>query len=178
MINQIKEKITSDISRTGLSIIGVFSNGNSDFSYSIGGIFHNIPDVFCASLPSQQATYFLNQVFANIYSKNIPTDKPSLVYGLLKNNLPIACIPVEGDSFSILYENYMLQNENYLGTRNNVIQVVFPDPNAHFPWEDDFIPFYNEDEPICNMELTNQDFSIINCEELDVLSVFNKEPVS
>ena len=134
-MERIFEKVIADIERVGWSVIYVGTGDEEPaFSYTVGLAANGRPDVFMIGLPSNLSMALLNQCASNLLKKDVDTSDRALVEEVAQTPLAFredADGLVEGLAS---VRRRVLQNLNLEDV--GFVQLVVPDPNGKFPWDD------------------------------------------
>lgn len=136
-IEDVLNKIESDILRDGVSIIGVMgSEDTPSFVYTVGlSETFKHPEIISIGLPAKVFHGILSIIIDEYLSKG-EVLSTSATYDKLAN-LPIAFINVS----KFKKEEYMYMLDNYYGESSDdisAIQLLWTDKEGHFPFEAEF----------------------------------------
>jgi hypothetical protein len=131
------KRITDDIERCGITVMGIFGDElNAPFYYSIGARAFDVNDLYISCLNQQMGMFTVNNVFYHLISGNIT--EPCLIEGLLGNDLALVLVT----DLEKIKTDKTIQTGNYYNDDDyNVFQIVLPDTNNKFPWDDGFVDF-------------------------------------
>jgi hypothetical protein len=131
--DESEKKLIENVRQFGWSIMNVFDEkGNEpDFSYTIG-IHHTTgqPELIITGIPGEPAKGILNEI--GQYMKNHKIEPFKKYTDFLANDIPAIFLPVDVTvhrklvGFNIWF---------YEGKDFPLFQVVWPDKEGHFPWE-------------------------------------------
>lgn len=126
--------IEENIAKNGYNVTSVLESKNfMPFSYSTA-IFDNfkIPEVFISGLGPKLPGELIENYIQKYKFSDIPLNQ--IIYDLT-DRFPVIFIKVKNENLT----DYILTSFRHYGERNfEYIQLVFPDFNGKFPFEDDY----------------------------------------
>ncbi|MEC7755367.1 MAG: DUF4262 domain-containing protein [Bacteroidota bacterium] len=161
--NHIKKQIISDIQEHGVHIAYVDTDGYTPrFGYSIGLYKEfNHPELIIIGLPPESIGVIINEVKSEIEKGTIYIE--DVRYTGFLCGYPIQFVRVSPS----YYQDYV----GFAGWYNDssfdfpLLQVVWPDKEHHFPWDDDFNPRLKFQQPLLDR---NEDFKFLEERNLGV----------
>ena len=130
----VYQKIRDDIRDSGLSIIAVGpSDEHPPFSYSVGLSGPFKAEVLLEGIPQDLSMYLINTIAKAAKNAGIGLE-PGIYLGLIQGQMPVALIeadPAWRDKRSIMVNNI-------LGHDYRLLQMLLPDKNGCFPWEEGY----------------------------------------
>lgn len=134
-MNSVMDKIDEDIEKYGRSVMMVFPTGDSDpindsFAYTIGNWRHGFPEL--VYIGTYKTGPMLNVLSDLMINRNQPFRHGEIVR-LEGARCPVCIIKACED----VKNDYTVQATNKIGRSGyEVMQVVGPDLEGRFPWED------------------------------------------
>jgi len=145
---KVKETQKENILEYGMSVMGIQQENDSEgkavtpcFSYSVGiSKTLKAPEVIFFGIPFGYGKMFLDTIYAKIKKEGqFPLGKKITQIA----NMPVVFLPVSKDIAS----GFMYQAKSYyaeVGGDWEAIQLVFPDKNGKFDWEEGSDPSHSE----------------------------------
>lgn len=148
-MKEVHEQIRRHVDTVGHSVIGVGGEpdkGIPTFSYTIGLTKDRLPELLTFGLPMRVAQVLLNEIAALMRSGAIEVgEDPVRVEDVA--NFPLYVCPVWNSSDAV--DEYCVQAGVFFGPDNvTVAQVVWPDEDGKFPWENGFNQKYSPCNPL------------------------------
>lgn len=109
-------------------------NDTPPFSYSIGLTLKSWHELFVEAIPHDLGHYLINYIAKRFDEQKISLDHSCILTGVIQNGLPIALVEAnlqEVKNERTIQVDYIINRSNY-----SVLQIVLPDENGLFPWED------------------------------------------
>lgn len=135
----IMESARENIERTGLHLTGVLVglNGDLPFIYSAGFKYQDEhPDIILSGIGSEAGMVTINNVFYLLKEKGKRFQDGDISHDVLEG-LPVAFRTVtdehKEDKINFTASIYDMPNKDI-----EVLQLVWPDPNGKFPWDEGF----------------------------------------
>jgi hypothetical protein len=121
--------INNYIKQYGCSIIATETDDTS-MSYTVGLSDSDLPEIVVFGLPPVSAHAILNDAAKLLKEDKLPLDTPISELA----NLPVVCKQVPAER-GVGYINVA---NTRAGKPVNLIQLVWPDKEGHFPWQEKF----------------------------------------
>jgi hypothetical protein len=129
---RILDSVREKIDKHGFTVISTYdADTEVPFSYSVGFAQNHRAELFMELFEPQLCQMIMTQIHTFVSRER--DLQPCVVTGLMKNNLPIALVPL-----THTYASRMDISQTIYGTGFDALQVVLPDPQGLFPWEDGF----------------------------------------
>lgn len=138
-------KMTADIEKYGWTDISVFPTEDDpgiSFSYSVGMLTHDHPDMIVVGMSSQVAHGVLWSAYEAIQAGTRLF--PDTYCDQVLEGLPVAIVEVS-DPLGDLAPMTMCNN---LYGEVEGVQIVWPDANSRFPWHEDFDERFRAQQPL------------------------------
>lgn len=137
------DTVRQNVQRFGVHIQGV--TDKPQFAYTVGLNDLQRPEVIVFSLPWEGASAILNDIAKRVRDDGwtIPVGEP--VEGIV-SGFPVVFIQVDQENIS----KYFGVGRRYAGGEftTSPLQLVWPDPNGKFPWDDEWDPKYSDFQPL------------------------------
>lgn len=131
--NGVKE----NIDKYGVSLTSVFDPDDAapPFTYSIGMSQLQLPELIIQGLPPESSAATINLIHEMAEQRSFDYSQPCIVTGLLEGGYKLAFMPVD----ERCKKDYTIQVGRYYNSEHyDVVQIVVPDRNNLFPWEEGF----------------------------------------
>ena len=147
MKHDILEKIREHIDAHGFAVQAVFADAKKHipgFAYTIGVYeTYGHPELIIFGLPPESAHTILNEVVQKYIQADERLKTGMRYMDVLAQNLPclfIDCAPEKAKQYALFVQDFSVDAP--------IMQLVWPDPAAAFPWESDFDSRYRDAQPI------------------------------
>jgi hypothetical protein len=149
MREQIDNQIRERIAKHGWTHIGVFNTEETPadefgppFTYSVGLTERGMPEIVILGLPPKMAMGLINDTVhmwteEGVSAFNVP------VQGILKG-MPVMYLEVEPEKESW----YFSATRRFYGDRVKPVQMIWPDEDGRFPWQEGFNPKFLPHQPL------------------------------
>ena len=127
--DKLFSNIDDHIKQYGCSIIATETDGTS-MSYTVGLSDSGLPEILVFGLPPAAAHVILNDAAKLLKEDKLPLDTPIPELA----SLPFVCKQVPAER-GVGYVNVAITRA---GKPVNLIQLVWPDKDGHFPWQEKF----------------------------------------
>jgi hypothetical protein len=131
-------KMLDDIKACGRTVLSVFPDedtGDYSFSYSVGNSIMDLPELLLFAMHPRDARWLINLLSEQMIERGRKFDDGELVS--MGGPCPVCVI----DASDSVKNEYTIQVKHMLtkvGLENEyrVMQIVLPDPDGLFPWDD------------------------------------------
>lgn len=138
---EIHKNLMDKVNKYNYAVLGIFGEQDDkepDFSYSLGLVKTiNHPDFIIFGLPPEISKATIDNIY-NFITNEDRTIVPDTPYTeFLQNGVPLVFKKCK----KIAFEKYMYKTDwynNEVGCENIAYQIVWPDQNNLFPWDDGF----------------------------------------
>ena len=130
---RIRDLQTEHIARYGWAVTGVYPDDPADpvgFTYTVGLTALDQPEFIIAGLGHLLAAALLNDIAAHVHDAGVTYHHGQRVHDLLAG-YP-ACL-IDGPATPQLWPGTAI--DRYGPDRVRLRQIVWPDPDGHFPWQ-------------------------------------------
>jgi Domain of unknown function (DUF4262) len=135
-IAQLMREQDAIIDRVGWAVVSILPHDPDDptvFAYTVGLTAHHYPELIIAGLPPHIAHSLLNDMAGRVYDQARRFHHGERITDL------IACydaVIVDGDATDVLLPG--AANARYGPDQVRLQQIVWPDPQSRYPWDDGY----------------------------------------
>lgn len=141
-----RRHIVSEIDNGHWAVMGILPEGASPYHTFSVGLFENFdrPEIIIFGVHPQVATQIINDIGDRIV-EGLELESGRVYDDIFSNQLGAVFIPVEKDAYDAHMGSAIWY---YQGRDFPVMQLVWPDPNGKFPWEEGFDRRYAAAQPL------------------------------
>ncbi|MCV6588008.1 MAG: DUF4262 domain-containing protein [Marinobacterium sp.] len=136
--NEYDEQLLAQIAEAGWQNVHISAEEGWPSTVFTIGHFHNKnhPEIIVLGLPDEAAEHMLNLVTIKILAEEVPLE-PYRKYDDLADGLPMAFVPVDTGYYGA-FLGYACWYYADLPAPFPALQMVWPDRDGKFPWEDSY----------------------------------------
>jgi hypothetical protein len=149
------EKLLADIDEYGLHILGIMSEEDEpEYAFSVGLYYsYSHPEIVIMGLNSNTAKCIINDIAELI--ENGATFEICSLYDEIVKGYPVAFIEVNISNYReyLGYANWFYSS---LPSPYPALQMVWPDKEGKFPWQDGYDEHFRSLQPLLNAQPNSQ----------------------
>lgn len=143
------ENIVRQIDNGHWAVMGIFSDEGDPYHTFSVGLYENFdqPEIVIFGVHPQMAGRIINDIGERI-ARGFKLEAGRVYDDVLTGNYGALFMPVEKHQYDAYLGSALWY---YQSDHFPVMQLVWPDPNGKFPWEDGFDPYYASAQPLIGL---------------------------